>query len=56
MKMVIFYKIVGEGETDERGLLKELIVVTRGGFNNIGKRLEELELITKNGFDKIGNR
>lgn len=56
-----FYKIVGEGETDERldtaaDLLKELISVTRGGFNNIGKKLEDLELITKNGFDKIGQR
>lgn len=53
-----FYKIVGEGETDERldtaaVLIKELIDVTRGGFNNIGKKLEDLELITKNGFDKI---
>jgi acylphosphatase len=56
-----FYKIVGEGEIDERldtaaELLKELIYVTRGGFNNIGKKLEDLELITKNGFDKIGQR
>lgn len=53
-----FYKIVGEGETDERldtaaELLKELIAVTRGGFNNVGKKLEDLELVTKNGFDRI---
>lgn len=46
-----FYKLVGVGETDERldtaaELLKELIIVTKGGF-------EDLELITRNGFDKL---
>lgn len=46
-----FYKLVGAGETDERldtaaELLKELIIVTKGGF-------EDLELITRNGFDKL---
>jgi len=38
-----FYKLVGEGETDERldtaaSLLKELINVTKNGFDNLGKK------------------
>jgi len=38
-----FYKLVGEGETDERldtaaNLLKELIHVTKNGFDNLGKK------------------
>jgi acylphosphatase len=53
-----FYKLVGGGETDERldtaaELLKELIVVTRGGFDKIEKTLEDLELVTRDGFNKI---
>jgi len=37
-----FYKLVGEGETDERldtaaDLLKELINVTRNGFSGLEK-------------------
>ena len=40
-----FYKLVGVGETDERldtaaELLKELIIVTRGGFEKIDKKLD----------------
>lgn len=46
-----FYKLVGEGETDERldtaaELLKELIFVTRNGFDKVEKKLDT-------GFDKI---
>jgi hypothetical protein len=56
-----FYKLVGDGETDERldtaaELLKELILVTKSGFENIGKKLEDLELITKNGFENTGKK
>lgn len=55
-----FYKLVGEGETDERldtaaELLKELIVVTKNGFDKVENKLESrfisLEKVTKDGFD-----
>jgi len=41
-----FYKLVGEGETDERldtaaNLLKELIHVTKNGFDDLGKKQDE---------------
>ncbi len=56
-----FYKLVGEGETDERldtaaELLKELIVVTKIGFDKIEKTLEDLEMITRDGFDRIDKK
>jgi acylphosphatase len=56
-----FYKLVGEGETDERldtaaELLKELIVVTKSGFGKVEKELEILEAVTKDGFDRIEKR
>ena len=49
-----FYKIVGEGETDERldtaaELLKELIGVTRGGLSKIEKKLD-------GGFELLGEK
>lgn len=63
-----FYKLVGEGETDERldtaaELLKELIIVTKNGFeqlklsfDKVEKELETLEVVTKDGFDRIEKR
>ena len=57
-----FYKLVGEGETDERldsaaELLKELIGITKDGFNRVEKKLEirfdSLEGVTKDGFDRV---
>lgn len=49
-----FYKLVGEGETDERldtaaELLKELIVVTKNGFNRI-------ETVLGEKIDNVGNK
>lgn len=53
-----FYKLVGEGETDERldtaaELLKELIAVTKNGFDKVEKELESLEVVSKNGTEQI---
>ena len=49
-----FYKLVGEGETDERldtaaELLKELIIVTKNGFNR-------LETVLGEKIDNVGNK
>lgn len=56
-----FYKLVGDGETDERldtaaELLKNLIIVTKGGFESLEKKLGDLEMVTKNGFEHLENR
>lgn len=60
-----FYKLVGEGETDERldtaaELLKELIIVTKKGFeqlklsfDDMEKELETLESVTKDEFERL---
>jgi hypothetical protein len=57
-----FYKLVGDGETDERldtaaELLKELIVVTKGGFDRVEKKLDSrfdsLESIIRNQKNKL---
>ncbi len=60
-----FYKLVGEGETDERldtaaELLKELIVVTKNGFeqlklsfDKVEKELEILEAVSKKGSEEL---
>lgn len=49
-----FYKLVGEGETDERldtaaELLKQLIIVTKDGFATLDEN-------TTNGFNKVGEK
>lgn len=49
-----FYKLVGEGETDERldtaaELLKELIIVTKNGFSR-------LESVLGEKIDNVGNK
>jgi len=52
-----FYKLVGEGETDERldtaaDLLKELIHVTKDGFDGLGNKIDGLG----NKIDGLGNK
>jgi len=49
-----FYKLVGEGETDERldtgvEYLKELVMVTRDGFDRMESQMES-------GFGKLGHK
>lgn len=60
-----FYKLVGEGETDERldtaaELLKELIVVTKNGFDNIGislgSKIDSLRNETNNNFKEMDGK
>jgi len=55
-----FYKLVGEGETDERldkaaEYLKELIVVTRNGFGEMKRGFDEVKAELRQGFDEIRN-
>lgn len=60
-----FYKLVGEGETDERldtaaELLKELIVVTKNGFDtldiNLGGKIDTLRNDTNNNFKEMDGK
>ncbi len=52
-----FNKVVGEGETDERldnavDLFKELITITKDGFNNLGDKIDRIG----DKVDQVGNK
>ncbi len=56
-----FYKLVGEGETDERldtaaDLLKELIHVTKDGFDGLGNKIDGLGNKIDGLGDELGNK
>ena len=53
-----FYKLVGEGETDERldkasEYLKELIVVVKGGFGELKEEISDMREETRTGFGEL---
>jgi acylphosphatase len=55
-----FYKLVGEGETDERldtaaDLLKELIHVTKNGFDGLGNKIDGHGDALGNKIDGLGD-
>jgi acylphosphatase len=55
-----FYKLVSEGETDERldtaaDLLKELIHVSKSGFDNLGGKIDQLGDDLGGKIDQLGD-
>jgi acylphosphatase/outer membrane murein-binding lipoprotein Lpp len=56
-----FYKLVSEGETDERldttaDLLKELIHVSKSGFDNLGGKIDQLGDDLGGKIDNLGGK
>jgi acylphosphatase len=55
-----FYKLVGDGETDERldtaaDLLKELIHVSKSGFDDLGRKIDQQGEYLGGKIDRLGD-